>query len=278
MIKLITDTSSLYTRKEGKELGIQVTPLCINIADWDGRDLEMDMDRFYGLIEEGQVPISSQPPIGEVLDAYNAFPEDEQINIAMADGLSGTYQSACGVKNMIDHGENITVFNSKTLCGPHHYMVEQAQKMIKENKSKDEILAWLHKVADKTESFLIPQDFAFLRRGGRLTPIAAAVGSVLKFKVILKLTEDGKRLDKYGLKRTITSTAASVVKHFEKLKLDEKHIIYVSHANVLKDAMKVKEMLAEAFPKSEIQLLQLTPAFVTQGGPGCIAIQYVQKR
>lgn len=277
MIKIITDTSSLYTRQEGLELGIQVTPLCICIDNWNGRDLEMDMDRFYTMIDADMVPISSQPPIGEVVDAYNAYPECEQINITMADGLSGTYQSAYGAKTMIDHPEKISVFNSKTLCGPHRYMIDQALKMAKEHKTKEEILAWLQRTADKTESFLIPQDFGFLRRGGRLTPIAAAVGHLLKFKVILKLTEDGKKLDKFGLKRTITSTAASVIKHLEKLKLDEKHIIYISHANVIGDATKIKEMLANAFPKSEIQLFPLSPAFVTQGGPGCIAIQYVEK-
>ena len=62
--------------------------------------------------------------------------------------------------------------------------------------SVEEILAWLEEATKKTESFLIPQDFNFLRRGGRLTPVAAALGSVLKLKPVMCLTKDGKRLDR----------------------------------------------------------------------------------
>ncbi len=277
MVKIITDSSSLYTVEEAKEMGFQATPLCVSIGDWDGRDLEMDMDRFYGMIENGEVPRSSQPPIGEVVEAYEMHTENDAINITMADGLSGTYNSACSAQGMVENKEKITVFNSQTLCGPHRYMVQQAVKMASIGKTKEEILGWLKTKAENTDSFLIPQDFSFLRRGGRLTPLASTIGGALKLKPILKLTPDGKRLDKFGVKRTMSATAASIAKNLHKLNLDERHIIYVSHANVLKDATKVFEVLSEAFPKSEVQLFKLSPAFVTQGGPGCIAIQYIEK-
>lgn len=154
MTKIMTDSSSLYTKEEARELGFRVVPLSISIGEWDGRDLEMDMDRFYGMIEEGMVPRSSQPPIGEVMEAYEEYQEDV-INIAMADGLSGTYQSASGAKALVENSEKISVFNSKTLCGPHRYMVDQAVEMAKEGLGKSEILDWLKKASDRTDSFLI---------------------------------------------------------------------------------------------------------------------------
>ena len=74
MVKIITDSSTLYTPEEGKKLGFDVMPLCVNIADLEDRDLLVDMDVFYGKIAEGNHPRSSQPPVGEVMGAYEAYP------------------------------------------------------------------------------------------------------------------------------------------------------------------------------------------------------------
>lgn len=277
MVRIVTDSSVLMTIEEGKELGVDVIPLCVNIGDMEGRDMAIDMDDFYARIQRKEVPRSSQPPIGDVVDIYEKYPEDEIINISMADGLSGTYQTACSAKEIVDNGENITVVNSKTLCGPHRYMVEKAQEMKLAGKNAKEILDWLHKIIEKTESFLIPQDFSFLKRGGRLTPMAAAFGSVLKLKPIMTLTEDCKRLDKYAIKRTLSASVSAVIERMKAFGANENHIVYVTHANVIEDAKKVVAQIKEVFANVEIKLSQLSPVFVTQGGPGCIAIQYIER-
>lgn len=277
MVKIITDSSSLYTQEEAKALGFKSIPLCISIDDWDIRDLDVDMEQFYNKIKAGHVPKSSQPPIGDVVDAYEEYAGEEIINLTMADGLSGTYHSACGAVEMVKNKNEITVINSKTLCGPHRYMVEQITAMAKNGANKEEIIAWLSDKIQQTKSFLMPQDFSFLRRGGRLTAVAATFGGLLKLKPILVATEDGKRLDKFTVKRTLSSAVGSIVKDLEQYALDEKHIVYISHANVLGDAKKAAEIIKAKFPKVEIQMNQLSAAFVTQGGPGCIAIQYIQK-
>ena len=277
MVRIVTDSSVLYTREAGKEKGFDVLPLCVSIDDLEDRDMEVDMDKFYGKISEGFHPKSSQPPIGEVMEVYESYEGDEVINIAMADGLSGTYQSAYGAKQMVENGEKIAVFNSKTLCGPHRYMVEKAQKMKEEGCSEAEIMAWLEYVVDKHESFLIPQDFDFLRRGGRLTPAVATFGSVLKLKPIMTQTPDGKQLDKFAIKRTLKSAFATIIEHWKKKGIDGRHIIYVSHARAPQDAEHAVKLLKEAFPETEIQVLPLGAAFVTQGGPQCVALQYIEK-
>ena len=277
MVQIITDSSTLFTEEEAKEMGIEVLPLCVNIGELEGRDLQIDMEDFYDRIDKGGIPKSSQPPIGEVMDVYEKYPDDEIINIAMADGLSGTYQSACGAREMVDNKENITVINTKTLCGPHRYMVKKAQQMKNAGKTAKEIIAWLEKAKESHESFLIPQDFAFLRRGGRLTPMAATFASTLKLKPIMTQVEEGRRLDKYAIKRNMKQAVGAVIERLKKRGIDAKHIIYVSHANALEDAKKVIEQLKEHFADVEIELLELGAAFVTQGGPNCIAIQYIEK-
>ena len=129
MVQIVTDSSTLFTVEEAREMGVDLTPLCVSIGDLEGRDIQIDMDEFYKRISMGQVPTSSQPPIGEVVEMYERYPDAEIINIAIEDGLSGTYQSACSAKEMVKHIDNITVFNTKTLCGPQRYMVLKAQQM-----------------------------------------------------------------------------------------------------------------------------------------------------
>lgn len=277
MVRIITDSSTLYTREEGKRMNVDILPLCVTIAGKDGRDCHMDMDDFYNEIAKRNHPISSQPPIGEVMEAYEKYPEDEIINIAMADGLSGTYQSACGAKESVENCNKITVFNTKTLCGPHRYMLEKAVQMRDAGKTAKEIIDWLEYAKDHQESFLIPQDFDFLRRGGRLTPIAARFASVLHLRAIMTQTPDGCRLDKFGMKRSMKQAIKAVADHLEAAKVDERHIIYVSHARAEEDANKAISMLKERFPNVQIELLELGAAFVTQGGPKCVAIQYIEK-
>ena len=277
MVRIITDSSTLYTIEEGKNAGFDVLPLCVTIGDLEGRDLQIDMTDFYARIEKGEIPKSSQPPIGEVIDLYEAYAGDEIINIAMADGLSGTWQSACDAREMVENKENITVINTKTLCGPHRYMVQKAQAMKEQGNSAKEIIAWLEQATENHESFLIPQDFGFLRRGGRLTPMAAALGSVLQLKPIMTQTPDGRRLDKFGVKRTMKSALRTVIDHMKTKGIDHNYMVYVSHAETLNDANYAIAQLKEAFGDIEIHLLDLGAAFVTQGGPKCVAIQYIKK-
>ncbi len=277
MVKIITDSSPLYTKEDAQKLGFTAIPLCISIDNWTFRDLEVDTNTFYEKISNGFVPHSSQPPIGEVISAYEENLTDEIINISMADGLSGTYQSACAAKNLVANKDNITVFNSRTLCGPHRYIVDLAVKMSKIGKSKNEILEQIEKTSNSAGSFLIPQDFSYLKRGGRLTPLAATFGGLFNLKPIMKQTPDGKQIERYAVKRTLPTASAFIINNLKKKCVDDKYIIFISHANVLKDAIKIKKSFKDAFPKTEIQLFNLSPAFITQGGPACIAIQYVKK-
>lgn len=136
------------------------------------------------------------------MDVYNQYPEDEIINITLADGLSGTYNSACTARTMVDHAENITVINSRTLCGPQRYLVEVAVKLAQANKTKAEIIEELEKLIQTSKSFLIPNDFDYLVRGGRLSPLVGKIGGLIKLVPVMTLSEDSTRLDKFATKRT----------------------------------------------------------------------------
>ncbi|MCU6798748.1 DegV family protein [Alitiscatomonas aceti] len=277
MVQIVTDSSVLYTEEEAKAAGFDVIPLCVSVGDMDGRDLQIDMEEFYGRIGKGEIPRSSQPPIGDVVEVYEKYQDADVLNICVADGLSGTYHGALSARDMVENRDRITVFNSRTLCGPHRYMVEKAQKMKEEGKGIPEILEWLKSAAEKTESFLIPQDFGFLKRGGRLTPVAAALGSVLKLKPVMRLTEDGTRLDKFFVKRTMSAAVSGIMDHMKKKGIDGRYLLYIVHAAAPKEAGAIREMIEAEFKGIGIQMMDLSPVFVAQGGPGCVAIQYIER-
>ena len=277
MVQIVTDSSVLYTEEEAKAAGFDVVPLCVSVGDMDGRDLQINMEEFYGRIGKGEIPRSSQPPIGDVVEVYEKYQDADVLNICVADGLSGTYHGALSARDMVENRDRITVFNSRTLCGPHRYMVEKAQKMKEEGKGIPEILEWLKSAAEKTESFLIPQDFGFLKRGGRLTPVAAALGSVLKLKPVMRLTEDGTRLDKFFVKRTMSAAVSGIMDHMKKKGIDGRYLLYIVHAAAPKEAGAIREMIEAEFKGIQIQMMDLSPVFVAQGGHGCVAIQYIER-
>lgn len=277
MVQIVTDSSVLYTEEEAKAAGFDVIPLCVSVGDMDGRDLQINMEEFYGRIGKGEIPRSSQPPIGDVVEVYEKYQDADVLNICVADGHSGTYHGALSARDMVESRDRITVFNSRTLCGPHRYMVEKAQKMKEEGKGIPEILEWLKSAAEKTESFLIPQDFGFLKRGGRLTPVAAALGSVLKLKPVMRLTEDGTRLDKFFVKRTMSAAVSGIMDHMKKKGIDGRYLLYIVHAAAPKEAGAIREMIEAEFKGIQIQMMDLSPVFVAQGGPGCVAIQYIER-
>ena len=277
MVQIVTDSSVLYTEEETKAAGFDVIPLCVSVGDMDGRDLQIDMEEFYGRIGKGEIPRSSQPPIGDVVEVYEKYQDADVLNICVAAGLSGTYHGALSARDMVESRDRITVFNSRTLCGPHRYMVEKAQRMKEEGKGIPEILEWLKSAAEKTESFLIPQDFGFLKRGGRLTPVAAALGSVLKLKPVMRLTEDGTRLDKFFVKRTMSAAVSGIMDYMKKKGIDGRYLLYIVHAAAPKEAGAIREMIEAEFKGIEIRMMDLSPVFVAQGGPGCVAIQYIER-
>ena len=147
MIRIVSDSSALYSKKDGQAKGVTIAPLIVTINGKTYREYEdINTEEFINIINEGHIPVSSQPAIGEVLNIYDENIEDEIINISMADGLSGTYNSACVAKDMATNPDRIEVINSETLCGPQNYLVDLAVELVKLGKTKNEI------VSEKQES------------------------------------------------------------------------------------------------------------------------------
>lgn len=278
MIRIITDTSTLYTPQQGKEMGIDILPLQVTVGHETYREfVNLDTDTFVKMINEGAIPKTSQPAIGEVMEAYEAYPNDQIINICMADGLSGTFHSALSCRQGLPNEDNIYVLNTRTLCGPQRYMVECAYEQVQSGVAFQDLVAMLEDKIETVRSFLLPVDFDFLKRGGRLTPIASKLGSLLKIQPVMVQTDDGCRLEKYNISRTFNGAITSVMNEFKKLDQPMDYIVYISYEGDYSRIEKISEKFTTAFPGLDVRILELSPAFITQGGPGCVAIQWIKK-
>ena len=272
MIKIVSDSSALYSKEEGQVKGISILPLIVTINGSTYNEYEdIKTKEFIDIINEGHIPVSSQPAIGEVLNVYNENEDCEIINISMADGLSGTYNSACVAKEMAENSKRIT------LCGTQKYLVDLAVKLVELGKNKGEIVNEINKAKEETKSFLIPNDFDYLVRGGRLSSIVGKIGSVIKLVPVMTLSEDKKSLVKFTTKRTFKRALQKISEDMINKGINSNYKIYISHACNEELAKSAENIILENIENADIEINLLGPVFTTQGGPGCISIQYIRK-
>ena len=277
MVRIVSDTSTLYSTNQAKEAGFRVSPLSVTIAGKTYREFDdITSEAFVDIIRQGHMPTSSQPAIGEVEELYNCYPGEEIINVAMAHGLSGTYTSAVAAAQMCDHADKITVINTRTLCGPHRYMVEKAVEWAKSGETAAYIVEKLSELMDSAKSFLVPADFDYLRRGGRLSPLVSHVGKAAGLTPIMTQTENGERLTVASIRRGYAHAVKYMTKELEKHGIGAGWRVYISHAGAMDKARQALDSLKAAMPEAYYEILPLSPAFITQGGPGCVAVQYVK--
>ncbi len=278
MVRIVSDTSTMYSTTEAREAGFAVSPLSVTIAGKSYREFdEINAAEFVEIIRQGHMPTSSQPAIGQVEALYNSYPDDEIINVSMALGLSGTYTSAVAAAQLCDHSDKISVVNTRTLCGPHRYMVEKAVQWAREGQSREAILEKLNALIDTAKSYLIPADFDYLRRGGRLSPLVSYVGKAANLTPIMTQTENGERLTVAGIRRGYPHAIKYLAEQLKKAGIGKGWQVQISHADALEKAQLALKTLKASIPDAEFCVYPLTPAFITQGGPGCVAVQYIKK-
>ena len=154
-------------------------------------------------------------------------------------------------------------------------MVEQAVKLASGGASVEEIRTWLEQKMDSAKSFLVPADFDYLRRGGRLSPLVSYVGKAANLTPIMTQTEDGCRLTIAGIRRGFPHAVKFIGEQLKKAGVGKGYRVYISHADAMPNAKLAMEKLQAVMPEAIFEILPLSPAFITQGGPECVAVQYI---
>ena len=277
MVKITTDTTSMYTVAEGKEMGIDLVPMTLIAGDKSYREIEeINVDELKVLIEDGVKLTTSQPAVGEVMDLFEEASEESPIlHITMGANFSGAYSSACAVKEMMDDDvkDFITVYESGTVCGVNWVMVNIAKDMADKGHTVEEIVKVLDHIKANDRNHMLPQDFAMVQRGGRVSEEERKLDPSLNIVPVLGFNEDRSRFVALGVMPSLKPAVEKVIEQFKATGVDEKFFITIAQSYCMEDAEMAKAMLDEAFPDCSKKIFTLTPVFTVQSGTRCVSIQ-----
>jgi DegV family protein with EDD domain len=222
------------------------------------------------------MPVSSQPSIGDMMEQLEDI-DEEAIMITVAYGLSGEFNTAMGLCNSLPGKDKIYVINSRSLAGPLRYMAVKAARLRDQGLTAKEIVSQIQACAQSTVSYVIPADFNYLRKSGRINNLTSKIGGVLHLLPVLTQSEDRRRISFMTVRRTWKAAVGTIISSLKDKGIDERWLITVAYADTKDLAAKVRQQVSESFPRIETELLQLSPSLITHGGPGCIVVQTVLK-
>lgn len=279
-IAVITDSNSGITQEQAKEMGIHVVPMPFFInQETYYEDISMTQKEFYEYLEQGAEVTTSQPSPesltklwDEMLNEY-----DELVYIPMSSGLS----SSCGTAMMLSYEED---YEGKV------FVIDNQRISVTQRQSVLDAMALAHKgydgaairdilMREKFESsiYIMVDTLSYLKKGGRVTPAAAAIGAVLRIKPVLQI--QGEKLDAYAKVKTLKQAKNTMIKAIRK-DLEERfhdpegEHFYIEIAYTADDteAQILKKELEEEFPGHDVWVDPLSLSISCHIGPGALAI------
>lgn len=262
------------------ELGVKLFHMPVIIQDKTYRDrLNISPSQFYQLISQpGVVPTTAQIIPMEYQNEFNQVIEDsdaEIIYIAFSSGLSGTYQSACIARDMIDP-QRITVIDSKSASVGYGLTVIRAAQAVKAGKSKAEVIAAIEDNIARIQHIFVVGNFEMLKRGGRITATSAKVGSFLNIKLIAHFV-DGKIVPlevAHGLKKAKKRMLDIMESRGDNL---AQQLIGINHSADYDGALEIKHMIEERFGCREFVISEIGAAIGSHVGAGTYSVFFLKK-
>lgn len=279
-VAIVTDSNSGISQAESKELGIYVIPMPFLV---DGKlyfeDVDMNKEQFYHFLENDADLSTSQPSPGDVMDLWDKLLKeyDEIVHIPMSSGLSASCSTAMGLAR--DYDGKVQVVDNQRISVTMQQSVMDAKHLVAAGKSAAQIKEILEKEALESSIYLMVDTLKYLKKGGRITPSAALLGSALNLKPILQI--QGDKLDAYKKVRGVKTAKKNMLEAMKKdvegrfsdyvtkgqLKL---HVAYTTDEET---ARQWKEEVQSVFPDIAISRMDPLSFSVTcHTGPGVLAI------
>lgn len=277
-VRIITDSNSGITVEEARELGVTVLPMPFSINEEMYFEQEsLTHEQFYEELAAGKDIMTTQPSPGQVMGIWDeALKEyDEIVYIPMSSGLSGSYQTAAMLAE--DYEGKVHVVNNQRISVTQRQSVLDALRLLEAGKSAKDIKDILEEDKFNSSIYLMVDTLVYLKKGGRITPAAAALGTLLKLKPVLQI--QGERLDAFAKARTV-SQAKSIIINAVKSDIDKRFgglskeniSLHMAYAHDLDRILEFKEEVLKEFPGYDINLYPLSLSVATHIGPGCIAL------
>lgn len=282
-VAILTDSNSGITQAESKELGIFVEPMPFYInGELYYEDIDLSQEEFYEKLTQGGEITTSMPITGNLMDSWENILKDydELVYIPMSSGLS----SSCATAKMLaeDYEGRVVVVDNQRISVTQKLSAMEAKKLADMGKSAQEICDALMEVKSLSTIYITVDTLEYLKKGGRLTPAVAAIGSLLKIKPVLSIY--GEKLDKYAMARTVKAAKQTMIDALKKDMVNVLHtenldevMISIAHTQNQEAAEKFKEELLAEFPGQDIWIDPLSLSVSCHIGPGALACTVTKK-
>lgn len=283
-VAIVTDSNSGITQAAGKEMGIFVLPMPFMINDETFyEDISLTQEEFYERLAEGANISTSQPSPESVFEFWNNVLSeyDELVHIPMSSGLSGSCQSAIMLSE--DFGGKVQVVNNQRISVTQRQSCLDALVLANKGMNAKEIKDYLE--ADKFNSsiYIMLDTLYYLKKGGRITPAAAALGTLLKIKPVLQI--QGEKLDAFAKARTtgqgktimINAIKNDIENRFGGLTKDKHIWLEIAHTANYEAAEIYKNEILKIFPGYDIHIDPLSLSVACHIGPGALAFACCRK-
>lgn len=282
-VAIVTDSNSGITQIQAKELGIFVIPMPFMIDEKSYfEDINLTQEDFYDKLAEGADVITSQPSPEQVISLWDDLLKeyDEIIHIPMSSGLSGACQSALMLA--ADYNGRVQVVNNQRISVTQRQSVLDALKLVQKNESAVKIKEILEQDKFNSSIYIMLDTLYYLKKGGRITPAAAAIGTLLKLKPVLQI--QGEKLDAFSKARTVSQAKSTMINALRNDMenrfggADKDNIwLQVAYTKNRDIAEQVKEELSNEFPGFDIHMDPLSLSVSCHIGPGALGIACCKK-
>lgn len=278
-VKIITDSNSGITQRQGKEMGIEVVPMPFFINENQYlEDITMTQEDFYQALQDDRAEVStSQPSPENIMEMWTRGLEeyDEIVHIPMSSGISSSCATAMMLAQEEEFEGRVYVVDNQRISVTQRRSVLQAKELADKGFSGKEISDILTR--DKLESsiYIMVDTLKYLKKGGRLTPAVAAIGTVLRIKPVLQI--QGDKLDSYAKVKTLKQAKQTMIKaitsDLEHRFADSGNMyIDIAHTQNREEAEKFREELNLLFPEHDIHIDPLSLSVSCHIGPGALAV------
>ncbi len=282
-IAIITDSNSGITQAQGKELGIFVLPMPFMINEEPFfEDINLTQDEFYKKLESGADVITSQPSPEDVLNLWKEVlrDHDEIVHIPMSSGLSGSCQSAIMLSE--DFNGKVQVVNNQRISVTQRQSCLDAKLLASRGMDAKQIKEFLEKDKFNSSIYIMLDTLYYLKKGGRITPAAAAIGTLLKLKPVLQI--QGEKLDAFAKARTVNQgkiTMINAIRNDMETRFGgaapDNIWLEIAYTKNIDAAMQFKKELQQEFPGFDIQMDPLSLSVSCHIGPGALAVACCKK-
>ena len=282
-VAIVTDSNSGITQEEGKELGVHVLPMPFYInGELFYEDITLSQEEFYKKLAEDAEISTSQPSPGDVMDLWEGLLKkyDEILYIPMSSGLSSSCDTAMGLA--MEFEGKVHVVNNQRISVTQRQSVLDAIEMAEKGMSVQEIEEVLMREKLESSIYVTVDTLKYLKKGGRITPAAAALGTLLRLKPVLQI--QGEKLDAFAKARTVKQAKRIMLDAIHKdietrmggeVNMDNLHI-----AAAYTPGEGVEQWLEEIrreFPYKEIIVDPLSLSISCHIGPGALAVTVTKK-